>query len=464
MATLHFAGTTRMAQSLLTALLVIMPLGTQAQAMGLMELVQLAKQHDANYQATLARAQADQEIEKQARASLLPSLFFSAQIEKQDNTFEAFGNQIEASRDPGTYSLVLTQALFRPQAWQTYKQSQLSAEVARLQARQAEQELLLKVTRAYFDVLNAQNDLDNLDIQKLAVQEQLAFAQKNFETGNATITDQQEAQARFDLINAQKLVGQNLLSTRQLALETLTGKTPDVLNTLNSHVTLAPPQPAQPQSWADQAQQSNIQVLQARLNQEIAEREASKARLGHLPTLDLMVKRVETEQQSFNGTTGQPFEIGIENNTLGLTLNVPLFSGGATQSNVRQQAHLLTKARQDLEAASRFAQQQAKAAFLNTQSALAQVSALQTAVKSSELALASNKTAYEVGVRINVDVLNAQQQLSSTQRDLSRAQYNALVQTIELQAATGQLSMKDIEAINALLVQQPIGAAQADKP
>ncbi len=455
MALTHFACPTRIAKSLLSAMVMLMPAMAQAQAMGLSDLVRLAKQHDATYQATLAQTQADQEIEKQARASLLPSLFFSAQIDKQDNTFEAFGNRIEASRDPGTYSLVLTQALFRPQAWQTYKQGQLLAEVARLRAHQAEQELLLKVTRAYFDVLNAQNDLNSLHIQKLAVQEQLAFAKQNFESGTATITDQQEAQARFDLINAQELVGQNLLSTRQLALETLTGKAPDALKTLNTKVTLSAPLPAQPQSWAEQAQQSNIQVLQARLTQEIAERETSKARLGHLPTLDLTVKRVETEQQSFNGTTGQPFEIGIENNSLGLTLNVPLFSGGATQSNVRQQAHLLTKARQDVEAASRIAQQQAKSAFLNTQSALAQVQALQTAVTSSELALKSNKTAYEVGVRINLDVLNAQQQLSATQRDLSRAQYNALVQTIELQAATGQLSMNDIEAINALLVASP---------
>jgi outer membrane protein len=453
MAMPHLACTLRISQSLMTALLVLLPAMAQGQTLSLMELVQSAKQYDSTYQATLARAQADQEVEQQARASLLPSLFFSAQIDQQDNTFEAFGNRIEATRDPGTYRLVLTQALFRPQAWQTYKQGQLLAEVARLQARQAEQELLLKVTRAYFDVLNAQNDLNNLHIQKLAVKEQLDFAKKNFETGSATITDQQEAQARFDLITAQELVGQNLLSTRQLALQTITGKTASTLQTLKPDVTLEAPQPAQAQSWADQAQQSNIQVLQARLNREIAERETRKAHLGHLPTLDLTIQRVETEQQSFNGTTGQPFEIGIENNAVGLTLNMPLFSGGATQSNVRQQAHLLSSARQDFEAAMRLAQQQAKAAFLNSQSALAQVNALQTAVKSSELALASNKTGYEVGVRINIDVLNAQQQLSATQRDLSRAQYNALVQSIELQAATGQLSINHIEAIDALLVQ-----------
>jgi outer membrane protein len=418
----------------------------------LLTLHSLAKQNDPAFRAAASQLQADLETENQAFSALLPNINFGARIEKQDNTYDAFGMSIDASRNPGTYSLVLNQALFRPQAWETYKQSQLSGEVAKLSFQQAEQDLVLRLTRAYFDLLTAQDDLASIRDQKVAITEQLALAKANFEVGSATVTDQQEAQARFDLTVAQELAAQNQLAQRKLQLETIVGIPVDKLATLTPTTQLSAPTPNTAEAWAEQARNNNLRAQQARLAKLIAKGESNKARYGHLPTLDLTAQMVETEQQIFDGNSGRPFDLGVDSTTIGLVMNIPIFSGGGTQSQVRQQAALLEKATNNVELASRNATQAAKSAFLGVQTSLAQVKALETALASSELALQSNKTAYEVGIRINVDVLNAQQQFNATQRDLSKAKYTSLINMLELQAVAGQLNAETVQQINQLLV------------
>jgi len=419
----------------------------------LANLFEMAKQRDASYRAAAAQLRADLETENQAFSALLPNVNFGARIEKQENTYDAFGMSVEASRNPGTYSLVLNQALFRPQAWESYKQSQLLGEIAKLAFQQAEQNLILRLSRAYFEVLTAQDELASLQDQKAAITEQLAFAKANFDVGSATVTDQQEAQARFDLVLAQELAAQNQLAVRQLQLETITGSPVMALAGLPASTKLNMPDQGNADTWAELARNNNLQAQQARLAQLVAKRESRKAQYGHLPTLDLTAQVVETEQQIFDGNTGQPFDLGVDSTTIGLVMNVPIFSGGGTQSKVRQQAALLEKSMSDTELANRNATQAAKAAFLGVQTSLAQVKALETAVASSELALKSNKTAYDVGIRINVDVLNAQQQFNATERELSKAKYASLINMLELQATTGQLDESALKEVNTLLVQ-----------
>jgi len=419
----------------------------------LLALFNLAKQNDPAFRAAASQLQADLETENQAFSALLPNVNFGARIEKQDNTYDAFGMSIDASRNPGTYSLVLNQALFRPQAWETYKQSQLSGEVAKLSFQQAEQDLVLRLTRAYFDLLAAQDDLASIDDQKAAITEQLALAKANFEVGNATVTDQQEAQARFDLTVAQELAARNQLAQRRLQIETIVGMPVNELAALAPSTQLSAPAPNTAEAWAEQARNNNLRTQQARLARLIAQGESNKAKYGHLPTLDLTAQMIETEQQIFDGNSGRPFDLGVDSTTIGLVMNIPIFSGGATQSQVRQQAALLEKAMNNVELASRNATQAAKSAFLGVQTSLAQVNALETALASSELALRSNKTAYEIGIRINVDVLNAQQQFNATQRDLSKAKYSSLINMLELQAVAGQLNAESLKQINQLLLQ-----------
>jgi outer membrane protein len=192
------------------------------------------------------------------------------------------------------------------------------------------------------------------------------------------------------------------------------------------------------------AEEQNYGVTGAKLNVEIAKREISKQRAGHMPTLDLIAN---STRQTSTGPNG-----GInKNNAIGVTWNVPIFNGFAVTSKVRESIALEDKARNDLEASRRLAAQTARQAFLGVNSGLAQVKALEAAEVSSKSALESNKLGYQVGVRINIDVLNAQRQLYTTQKDLSKARYDTIMNGLRLKSAAGSLKEEDLEPINGLL-------------
>lgn len=403
-------------------------------------LLQQALQYDKTFQAAMAQHRANLEGKSQALAAFLPNLSFNAQVQKDSSERSALGRSSNSDSKPRAYSLNLRQALFQPKAWETYQQSELSGQASELALRNAKQDLIVRLAQAYFDVLAAQDTLSTLQSQKTAISEQLAAAKRNFEIGTSTVTDQQEAQARFDLAVAQELGAQNQLALARLQLQTLTGPGPvQALRTLDPQVQLLAPQPQSAEEWATRAARGNLQTLQAELNRQIAAREVSKSKYGHLPTLDLQGQVLDAQQQVFDTSTGRPFDVAQESTTLTLQLNVPIFSGGLTQSQVRQQSALLGKAQADADNARIQGSKTAQAAYLTAMTGLSQVRALDTAVRSSQLALQANRTGYEVGVRINIDVLNAQQQLASAQQSLSRAKYDTLLNLLRLQAAVGQL-------------------------
>lgn len=439
----------------ITSLCSLMSWPAQAQVQDLLSLYNIAKLRDPTYLSARAQTQADLEQENQAFGALLPNINANAQL-KQDNTTNTLRNQSsERSTHPKSYGLTLNQALYRPQAWETYKQGQLSSEMAKLNLDKAEQDLIMRVSRAYFELLTAQDELTSLQAQKTATEEQLESAKQNFELGNATITDQQEAQARFDLIVAQELAAKNTIDRKNLALESVIGEPVSLIAPLHNSIALQAPQPENPEDWGDKAQQGNLDLLLAKTTHLIAKHEAQKAQYGHHPTIDFSAQMLNADQQMLDSTTGRSFDVSVDSRTFSLALNIPLYSGGASQSKVRQQASLLEKAANQLELANRTARQQVKSAYLAVNTGLAQVYALQTAISSSELALQANKTGYEVGVRVNIDVLNAQQQLSATQRDLAKAKYNALLSMLELKSAIGELDEKSVEEMNALLLPAP---------
>ena len=416
----------------------------------LVTVYQLAQSSDPAFLAAKAQLQAELENQNQAFAAFLPSLNLNAHTQKENNKREIIGLTYESSGHPKSYSVNLNQALFKPQAWETYKQSQLSEEIARLTWQKAQQDLILRITQAYFNVLVEYDNLNTLLAQKTAIQKQLESAQINFEIGTATVTDQQEAQARFDLIAAQELSVRNNLEVAKLALENMTGEPVQWLRPLQTTANIVMPEPSDLQAWADKALASNKEVEQSRLAQLISKQEVQKARYAHFPTLDLNAQFLDSNQQIFDTASGRPFNLGLESKSIGLTLNLPLYAGGATQSKVRQQLEQLSKAEFDLDRASRNATQLAKSSFLGIKAGLLQIVALDTAVNSSTLALKANQTGYEVGIRINIDVLNAQQQLSATQRDLSKARYDTLQKMLQLQASVGQLAAQDLIKLNEL--------------
>ena len=411
------------------------------------DLVQVYKQalsNDATYASARAALSAGQERTTQGRALLLPTVGLSGTNMK--NNGDATDRIKNLSGDTENYSstmqLQLTQPLFRWANWEGYQQSKLSTAAAEAVFAQAQQDVILRVSQAYFDVLTAQDNLTATQAQKAATTEQLASAKRNFEVGTQTITDTHEAQAAYDLVVAQEFAAQNDLEVKRTALQQIIGQAPGVLAPLRTGVTIASPQPATLEPWVSAAEEQNYGVTGAKLNVEIAKREISKQRAGHMPTVDLVA------QKSRNSVTGVSLN---NNNAIGVTWNVPIFSGFAVTSKVRESIALEDKARNDLEASRRQAAQTARQAFLGVNSGLAQVKALEAAEVSSKSALESNKLGYQVGVRINIDVLNAQRQLYTTQKDLSKARYDTIMNGLRLKSAAGSLKEEDLEPINALL-------------
>lgn len=416
-------------------------LSLQVHAVNLLQVYQDALLNDSIYASARANLSAGQEASVQGRAKLLPLVGLS-------------GSHLRSSRsgaaDTSThgYTLSLSQPLFDIAAWQTYEQSKLSVAASEAAFAIVQQDLILRVAQAYFDVLAAQDTLASLQAQKNAISEQLASAKRNFEVGTATITDTHEAQARYDLATAQEFAAQSDLDIKRAALQQIIGKPAAELAVLRRGVALQTPQPAQIDPWVQGAEQQNFDVVSKQLALEIAKRDITRNRAGHYPSVDLVASRSDTNQRNTLQSQGTG-----PTNAIGVQWAIPLFSGFAVTSQVRQAIALEDKARADLETARRTAAQNARQAYLGVNSGLAQVQALQAAEISSQSALESNRLGYQVGVRINIDVLNAQQQLYATQRDLAKARYDTLINSLRLKSAAGTLQEQDLVQINTLLTQ-----------
>jgi outer membrane protein len=323
-------------------------------------------------------------------------------------------------------------------------------ELAQAQLTAAGQDLVIRVSQAYFDVLAAQDTLAFVGAQKTAVNEQLASAKRNFEVGTSTITDTREAQARFDLVVAQEIAAENDLRVKKLALDSLVGK-PDVKpNPLVVPVNVPPPQPSDVNVWVQQGEENSPSIQQAKTAVEIAQLETEKAKAGHKPTLDLTASYNVTRYP--NGNTTVPGATRSDTGTVGVSFNLPLFAGFATQNRIRETLSLEEKAQADLEAIRRTVAQAVRTAYFGLVSGQSQVKALEAAEASSQSALEANRLGYQVGVRINIDVLNSQSQLFQTKRDLAQARYNVLLGHLKLRQANGTLQPEDLARLNTLVV------------
>lgn len=430
----------------LSAILSVALMSSSASALDLLQAYRDALAYDSQFASAKLQRDAGRERQVQGRAALLPQAGFNAQISKID------GENILPPNVPRPlnytdqkYAIQLKQPLYNLSSFIAYDQSKLQVAAGEVQFEQSRIDLALRVAQAYFDMLASQDAIAFIQAQKTAIAEQLASAKRNFEVGTATITDTYEAQSRFDLTEAQEIGALNDLEIKRNQLALLTGHTPELLRGLAAGVKLSPPVPATVEQWVVNAESGNIGVVGQGLAAEIAKLDIRRASAGHLPTLDAVASYTDSKSQFIN----QPVNSTIS--SIGIQLNIPIFSGYATSSQVTQAVALEEKARADLDTARRNAAQGARSAYLGVQSGLSQVRALEAAERSSLLALDANKLGYEVGVRINIDVLNAQQQLYSTRRDLAKARYDTLVAGLKLKAASGALSEADLAEINALL-------------
>ena len=427
-------------------------LAVPAQAQSLSQLLEQARGYDAAWQS--ARAQVDASISRadQARAGLLPSAALSGGAARTLNQIDIPSRpSIDQNQTTQTLGINAAQPLYRPANRITLQQGLRGVDVAQAQLDAATQDLLVRVSQAYFDVLAAQDNLTFVQAQKAATSEQLSAAKRNFEVGTTTITDSREAQARFDLITAQEIAAQNDLRVKQLALDQITGTTGAKPLPLALPVRLPSVQPSNVADWVLRAQDSQPLVRQAAIAVDVAELETRKAETGHLPTVDLQAGY--NLQRAPNGTQATPgVNTRANSASVGVAFNLPLFAGFAVQNRVKETLALEEKARADLENLRRNVAQNTRTAFYGVQSGLGQVQALEAAEASSQSALEANQLGYQVGVRINIDVLNAQSQLFQTKRDLAQARYNVLLGTLKLRQAAGTLLEADVQAIDALLV------------
>ena len=455
--------------------------GGVARAENLIEVYQDAMRSDPTVREAEARRMAALEVKPQARALLLPQVNVGGQAYTANSDGEAtfpqadpvsqtivtVGNRSSTDVDQyWDYTAELTQTLFRWDQWAALKRADSQVAVAEATYRAAQQNLLVRVSQAYFDVLATEDTLSAAQATLEALNRQLEQAEKRFEVGLIAVTDVQEARAAHDNATAGVIAAKRAVATAQEVLRELTGehyqslvKPADQLPGL--------PAPAEEQAWVDLALQNNLSVVAARLESEVAAGNVKVAQAGYMPTLDLFARYGETDRdatqtnQAFSPSNpesvGAVVDGSADSNTttdvIGLRVNIPLFTGGGTRSRLREQVHLQRAAREKLEGTMRAAERETRDAYLGVLAEKARVQALQQAVKSSQTALEAPEAGFEVGTRTTVDVLDARRRLFEAQRDYARSRYDYLINIVKLESASGGLKPEDLAAINGFLTQ-----------
>lgn len=419
-------------------------LPTLARAESLLDVFRLAQQNDPVLQS--ARYALDAALEKvpQARASLLPAVSATG-TNSRSHGFYNFAQTPETEREVASWNwaLQLTLPLIRVQNWRALSQAQAQQALAQAQYELAQQDMILRLAQAYFDVELARQGIAVTDAQLRAVQELVAQNKKGFSAGTNAITDVYEAQTRLELARAQRVTALNDLTSKEAELEKLVGQLPARLEPLRANARPPLPVPQDAQAWVELARTEATSVRVQRAAVSVAEKEVAKSSAAHLPTLDFTASY---GRNASSGSSSNPvdFSSSSQAGQYGIQLTVPLYAGGGTQSKVRESLALLEQARSDLEAAQRAAAALSRQSFSGVMNAQAQVQALEAAIESSEAAIKGNKAGVRLGTRINIDVLNAEQQLFTAQRDLVKARYDMLLHGLKLRASIGSLTESDV--------------------
>jgi len=454
-----------------------MGLASTAQAQTLMALYRAAQGYDSAYQAAQAQLAATSAKVDQAQALYAPSVNFQAGLKrgweqggaKTDSTGPTGTSSTDSTSDKaqtdGTLGVQLSQPLYNRFNEVVITQAQRGIAIAEAGLRATGQDLMVRVSAAYFDVLAAADSLAFVRAQKAAVAEQLASAKRNFEVGTATITDTREAQARFDLVIAQEIATENDLTIKKSLLNQQVGTTD--AQPVGVRLPLVLPAVAGNEAeWTASTEQNQAQVQSKRIELELAQLESEKSRASTSPSvawsaaLGKSIPWGGTSTSSTTSTTTGPNSIVSGSNTrpndgqsasVGVTLTIPLFTGRTLDAKLKETVSLEEKARNDLETVRRNALQTTRTAFYGVQSGMGQVKAFEAAEVSSQSALDANKLGYQVGVRINIDVLNSQSQLFDTKAKLAKARYDVLVGGLRLRQAAGTLAETHLQEVNDLL-------------
>ena len=426
-----------------------------AAAEDLLQIYRDALTNDPTLASARATWLATQESVPQARAGLLPSVTLVGNANRQ-NFYEKLHTDPSVSVTENfpayNYTVSASQPLYRKQNLVALDQAKQTVGQSDFVLASVRQDLIVRVAQAYLDVLLARFNIELTESQKAAVSENLAQAKRNFEVGTATITDTNDAQAKYDQIVAQEISTQNDLDNKLAALRAIIGRAPKELKPFGGGFAPQLPTPNTLDAWIEAAVRDNPQVRIAQANYDIAVLEVDRQRAGHYPTVDLVASFNQGYQggsSSTSLTSAAAFDSRLS--VIGVQLNVPLYLGGLIDSRVRQAVANQERTRQDLETARRSAQLSAQTAFNGVTSGVAQVTAFEQAVKSAQVSYDSTKLGLEVGVRTNLDVLNQQQQVFQTRFNLAQSYYNFVINGLRLKQAVGTLSDPDVDELNRAL-------------
>jgi len=425
---------------------------TSGKPQSLVDVYQQALAHDPTLASAVSANQAAQELIEQGKALYRPTVNFNAganAVKSDIRYLNSVARDGQSNYENYNYGVDMRQPIYRKQNLVQMDQTKTQVSISDKQLYLSRQDLILRTTQSYFDVLLAQDKIDLMVAQKASILSQLDQAKANFEVGTATITDVNEAQARYDLVVAQEIAAINEYQIAQRSVQAITGEMPQKLATVKADIKTNQLEQAM-DKWLEVAAQNNLNLQIQQDAVKYAEQDVERLNAGHLPTLDAVASYTD------NYANGSPSVFGAGNDlkmgTIGLQLQIPLYQGGAISSRVRQAVLNKQKAQDDVEVARRKVELETQRAYLTLNTNIAQVKAYEQALMSSQSQVDSTKLGYEVGVRTSVDVLNAQQQLFSAKRDLLQSRYNYLVNIIRLKAASGVVAEADLVDINQQLV------------
>ncbi|TXI73768.1 MAG: type I secretion protein TolC [Limnohabitans sp.] len=428
-----------------------MVLVPSAYSQSLATTYQKAKTQDAQYLAAHNAFLAAMEKLPQARSGLLPAVSLTANKNRQFGE-ASFAGASAVDRDVQSWSWTaqLTQPLFRWASWVGYQQADAATQQAVAHWAAAEQDLVVRVVQAYLDVWVAAQGVELMQSQLHALNEQLVLAQKTYEVGTGTITDVHEARAKWAQSQAQSVAASNELEIKQAELEKIAGE-PITVGLSSGQVAPAPDTLEPLAQWLSRAEMQSPQIRAQLAALEVARKEVAKNQAAHLPTLDLVLSRATTDS---SGSLSSPADMSthVNSSQAGLQLTIPLYSGGGTQSRVREALALVGKVQDELTHTRRTIASQVRQAYVGILNGQAQVAALQSAIDAGRNAVESNKIGLRIGTRITPDVLNAEQQLYASLRDLSRVQAEIAIQYFKLRAATGSLTSDALMALDAMVL------------
>ncbi len=421
-----------------------------AVAADLVDIYNMAESSDPAYLEARASYRATLESKPQARAQLLPQIGLSANTFSNDQEISTggagtFGAGGRVDFNSHGYSLDLRQPLFRAPAYLQYEQTDSIINQAEAELQAARQDLAIRVVDRYFDVLAAQDNLEFARAEKRSLAEQLEQANQRFEVGLTAKTDIQEARAGFDRAAAQVIEAENAVDNAREALREITGEYVTNLEGLSADVPLVKPNPADIDAWTKRALEQNDNVVAAQHGLETADQEIDVRKAEHLPTLDLVAST------GYDKTGGRFGSTQTHADAIGLEFNMPLFSGGETTSRTREARDQYDANLQRLHQRQRSAQSLTRQSYLGVISGISRIKALEQAVVSSETALEATNAGFDVGTRTAVDVVAAERALSDAKRNLARARYDYIVNSLRLKQAAGILAQEDLAKINSWL-------------